>query len=67
MQTWAAILLAVLQVGAKLLERLDKAAYDDFRHTLADGDPVRVLGSQTGNTNLTTVYASSDKSENSGS
>ena len=64
MQSWAAVLLAAMQLGAKLLERLDRSAYDDFRRSLSDGDPVGVLGAQTGKPELETVRARTEESKN---
>lgn len=64
MHSWAAILLEVMQLGAKLLERLDQAAYDDFRRSLSVGDPVGVLGAQTGKPKLETVCARTEEPEN---
>ena len=65
MQVWASILLVALRIGAALLERADRAAYNDFRRYLGT-DTLGVLGSQFGKDGLDTVHASSDKSENRG-
>lgn len=65
MQVWASILLVALRIGARLLERADKAAYDDFRRTLGV-DALGVLGSQFGKDALDTVHASSDQPEDRG-
>ncbi len=65
MQVWASILLAALQIGAKLLERVDRDRYDAFRRALG-ADALGVLGSQFGKDGLDTVHASSDQSKDRG-
>ena len=65
MQTWASILLVALRIGAALLERADRAAYDDFRRALG-ADAPRVLGAQFGKDGLDTVHARSDQPEDRG-
>lgn len=66
MQVWGSVLLAALQIGAKLLERVDRDSYDAFRRALG-ADALGVLGSQLGEDTLTTIHAYTDKSENCGS
>ena len=65
MQVWASILLAVLQIGAKLLERVDRDSYDAFRRALGT-DALGVLGAQFGKDGLDTVHARSDQPEDRG-
>lgn len=65
MQVWASILLAALQIGAKLLERVDRDSYDAFRRALG-ADALGVLGAQFGKDGLDTVHARSDQSKDRG-
>lgn len=42
MDAWAALLAALLQIGLRLLEKVDAARAEDFRRRVAD-DPAGVL------------------------
>ena len=64
MQSWAAVLAALLDFGLRLLEKLDEVRAADFRRRVGS-DACGVLGRQLGKNSLDTVSASTDKSKDS--